>query len=140
MGTNFIEILKKGHEAFNAKDFDLSASFVAEHVKIVDHGRNQTATTREEFKDWLKSHYAMSSNIQLVDRQYIDGGKWVTVTFRAVGNQDGPLLNFPPSGKPFSLDICEVWHFNEDGQAIEGHNYSDGLGMLMQLGFLPIPS
>jgi len=35
--------------------------------------------------------------------------------------------------------VCEVWHFNADGLADEGHNYSDGLGLLMQLGHLPAP-
>lgn len=44
---------------------------------------------------------------------------------------------FPASGKPFSLDVCEIWRFGPDGLADEGHNYSDGLGLLMQLGHLP---
>jgi hypothetical protein len=38
------------------------------------------------------------------------------------------------------LDVCEVWRFNTNGEAIEGHNYSDGLGLLMQLGHMPPPA
>jgi hypothetical protein len=59
--------------------------------------------------------------------------------FRAVGTQDGQMMMFPASSKPFSLDVCEVWHFNANGEADEGHNYSDGLGLLMQLGHLKLP-
>ena len=79
----------------------------------------------------------MSSDIRIVDAQYIAADDWVTARFRAIGTQDGPLQAFPASNKPFSLDVCEVWHFGANDQADEGHNYSDGLGMLMQLGHLP---
>jgi len=54
--------------------------------------------------------------------------------FRVVGTQDGPMDTFPPSGRQYSLDVCEVWRFDADGVGIEGHNYSDGLGLLVQLG------
>ena len=47
---------------------------------------------------------------------------------------------FPASNKPFSLDVCEVWHFNANGEADEGHNYSDGLGLAIQLGHLKPPA
>jgi hypothetical protein len=62
-----------------------------------------------------------------------------TARFRAVGVQDGPMpvSPFPASHRPFSLDVCEVWRFGPDGKAVEGHNYSDGLGLLMQLGHVP---
>jgi hypothetical protein len=75
-----------------------------------------------------------------LDARYFDAGDYVTAQFHIVGTQDEPLMAFPVSGKPFSLGVCEVWHFYTDGQADEGHNYSDGLGLLMQLGHLPAPA
>ena len=84
----------------------------------------------------------MSSDIKLVDARYIDGGEYVTAIFHGVGTQDGPMAGTPfgPSGKAFSLDVCEVWRYNANGEAIEGHNYSDGLGLLMQLGHMSPPA
>lgn len=131
-----VERLRNAHDAFSRGDLDDAKKLVANATTFVDHGRNQIATTRNEFKEWMGTHIAMASDIRLVDADYIDSGEWVTARFRAVGTQDGPLNELPPSNQPFSLDVCEVWRFNEAGEAVEGHNYSDGLGLLMQLGHM----
>lgn len=135
-----VETLRNAHNAFSQHKLDEVMSLMAEDVTVVDHGRGQTATTREEFRGWMESFFSMASDIRLVDTHYIEGGEWVTARFRAVGTQDGPMGDFPPSNQPFSLDVCEVWRFNEQGEATEGHNYSDGLGLLMQLGHLKQPA
>jgi steroid delta-isomerase-like uncharacterized protein len=140
MSNNNVSTLRSAHEAFSAHDFDRAASLAAPAVKFVDHGRGMTLASREEFRSWLAGHIATASDMRIVDAQYIDAGDWVTARFRAVGTQDGPMATFPASNKPFSLDVCEVWHFDANGQTDEGHNYSDGLGLLMQLGHLPPPA
>ena len=133
--------LRKGHEAFSVGNLDEAILIVAPNCTVVDHGRGQTYHSRAEFRGMLAAFFQMSSNIKIVDAKYIEAGEYVTAQFRAVGIQDGPMASTPfgPSGKPFSLDVCEVWRFGSDGLAVEGHNYSDGFGLLMQLGHLPIP-
>ena len=140
MESSNVATLRAAHEAFSAHDFGQAATVAAPTTKIVDHGRGLTLASREEFRGWLAAFVVMSSDMRIVDAQYIDAGDWVTARFRAVGTQSGPLQAFPASNKPFSLDVCEVWHFDANGEADEGHNYSDGLGMLMQLGHLPAPA
>jgi hypothetical protein len=139
MGSN-VETLRNAHEAFSAHNFDEATKLVAPTVTLVDHGRNQTFSTRDEFREWMTGFKSMASDMTIVDATYIDAGEWVTARFRAVGTQDGPTGPFPPTGKPFSLDVCEVWRFNANGEAIEAHNYSDGLGLLAQLGHLEQPA
>ncbi|MBK8912532.1 MAG: nuclear transport factor 2 family protein [Chlorobi bacterium] len=133
---NAVENLKKAHQAFSEMRLADSASLLAANATFTDHGRNQKTDSREEFQGWLGQHFAMASNVRIEDAQYVEMGNTVVAQFRAVGNQDGALGPFPPTGKPFTLDVCEVWTFNEEGQAIEGHNYSDGLGLLGQLGHI----
>lgn len=140
MTNKNITALQAAHNAFSAGDFDKAASVSTPTVKFVDHGRGMTLSSREQFRDWLAGRSVTSSNIKIVDAHYIDAGEWVIAQFRAVGTQDGPMPPFPASHKPFSLDVCEVWHFDANGHADEGHNYSDGLGLLMQLGHLPPPA
>ncbi len=141
MENNNVAALRAAHDAFSAHDNGTAAQVAAPSVRFTDHGRGVSAASREEFRDWLGNLLAMSSDIKIVDAQYIPAGEWVTARFRAVGVQDGPIpAGFPASNRPFSLDVCEVWHFDPDGLADEGHNYSDGLGYLMQLGHLPPPS
>lgn len=139
MSSKHIETLRSAHQAFNAQDFDHAQRLVAATAQVTDHGRGQVMGSRAEFRGWMESFFVMSSDMKLVDARYIDANEWVIAQFRAVGIQDGPMGPFPASGKPYSLDICEVWHFNADGEADEGHNYSDGLGLAMQLGHLPQP-
>ena len=140
MESKNVSTLRAAHEAFSAHDFDKAVAMMPSTVKVVDYSRGMMMSTRDDFRDWLAARGATSSDIKIVDAQYIDAGDWVTARFRAVGTQDGPMAPFPASNKPFSLDVCEVWHFNANGQADEGHNYSDGLGLLMQLGHLPPPA
>lgn len=138
-----VETLRRAHQAFSAHDLDAAARLVANEGRVQDHGRAQTFSGREAFRQWMASFLEMSSDIAIVDARYIAEGDWVTAQFRAVGKQDGPMPGMPPgmpgeaSGRPFSMDVCEVWHFNDRGEADEGHNYSDGLGLLRQLGHLP---
>lgn len=134
----YIARLRAAHEAFSAGDLDTAETLVAPVAKFTDHGRNLSSGTRAEFRGWLESHKAMSSDMHIVDAQYTAGDSWVTARFRAVGTQDGPLGPFPPSGKPFSIEVCEVWHFNDEGQSDEGHDYSDAVGVMVQLGHLSL--
>ncbi len=140
MENNNVAALRAAHDAFSAHDNGTAAQLTAPTVRFTDHGRGVAVTSREEFRGWLGNLLAMSSDIQIVDAQYIPAGEWVTARFRAIGVQDGPMPPFPVSNKPFTLDVCEVWHFGPDGLADEGHNYSDGFGMLIQLGHLPAPA
>ena len=140
MDSNNIATLRAAHDAFSAHNTARSAQLVAPGINFVDHGRGVTLTSPAEFQGWLENLLAMSSDMTLVDQEYIAAGDWVTARFRAVGVQDRPMTSFPASDKPFTLDVCEVWRFGADGKAIEGHNYSDGLGLLMQLGHLSPPA
>lgn len=142
MDNKIIATLRAAHDAFSARDAGGAAQVAAPDIHFVDHGRGVTVTSQDEFQTWLESRLTMSSDIRLVDQDYIAAGDWVTARFRAVGVQDGPMppLPFGVSNKPFTLDVCEVWRFGPDGKAVEGHNYSDGLGLLMQLGHISAPA
>jgi hypothetical protein len=137
-----VETLRKAHQAFSAHHVDEAVKVLAPQGSMTDHGRAQVYRSRDDFKTMLSGFIQMSSDIKIVDAQYIDSGDYVTAMFRAIGTQDGPMAGTPfgASHKPFSLDVCEVWHFNADGEADEGHNYSDGVGLLMQLGHMPAPA
>lgn len=129
-----VDRMRTMHEHFNVRDLDTVLAQSSEHAVMTDHGRGRTMKGRADLAEWLRAFIAMSSDMTIVDAVYIDGGPYVTSMFRVVGTQDGPMDTFPPSGRQYSLDVCEVWRFDADGVGIEGHNYSDGLGLLVQLG------
>jgi len=97
MENKNVASLRAAHDAFSAHDFARAAQVVAPTGCVVDHGRGLTANSRAEFEVWLQDRAAMSSDIRIVDQEYIAVGDWVTARFRAIGVQDGPMPPFPPA-------------------------------------------
>jgi ketosteroid isomerase-like protein len=137
---NNVETLRAAHNAMAGRDLAPITRMMRPDVVFHGHAAGQTFHSVEEFGGFLNTFYDMSSDIRLVDAEYIAAGDKVIAQFRAVGAQDGPFLNFPASGRPFSLDVAEIWTFDAEGYAIEGHNYTDILGLLVQLGHMPVPA
>lgn len=140
MTAQNVQRLRTAHEAFSRGNLDTAAALVAANCTFADHGRGTTLSGREEFRQWMADLIAMSSDVRITVARYIDAGDTVIAQFMAEGIQDGPMDPFPPSGRPYTLEVCEVWHFNAAGEAVEGHNYSDSLGMMVQLGHLALPA
>ncbi len=59
------------------------------------------------------------------------------------GTQRGPFPNhlktlIPPTGKRFSVAGIDIWRFDHNGKWVECWSNSDRLGMLQQLGAIPM--
>ena len=137
---NNIETLRAAHDAMAGRETEPVTRMMRPDVIVYGHAAGQAFKSADEFAQFLNVYYTMSSDIRLVDAEYIAAGNKVIAQFRAIGTQDGPFLAFPASGRPFSLDVAEIWTFDDDGLAIEGHNYADTLGLLIQLGHMPVPA
>lgn len=141
MASTNIDSYRAGHEAFNSRDFEAVTTRYAQRITWTDHAQARTFTTPDEFKnDFLAGWIRSSSDIRITGHRYIDAGPTVLCTFTAVGVHDGPLGPFAPTGKPFALELCEMWHFAPDGQVVGGDLYYDQLSLLTQLGLMPQPS
>jgi steroid delta-isomerase-like uncharacterized protein len=141
MSSTNVETHRAGHEAFNRRDFDAMVEHYADSISWTDHARSLTFKTPEDFKSvFLPGWVQSSSDIRITDPQYIDAGQTVVCTFTVVGTHDGPLGQFPATGKQFALQLCEMWHFDTSGQVVGGDLYYDQLSLLMQLGLMPQPA
>jgi steroid delta-isomerase-like uncharacterized protein len=137
---NPIDILRQAHEAFSRHDLDTAIAPMRPDVILNAHAAGQTFTSRAAVREFLSMYYAMSSDVHLINGQYFAAGNKVVAQLTAVGVNDGPFLDFPASGRPFALDLLEIWTFDDEGYAVEGHSYSDTLGLLMQLGHVAAPA
>jgi len=141
MAASNVERHRAGHEAFNQRDFAAMTSHYADRIRWTDRARGLTFTTPEEFRDeFLAGWVGSSSDIRIADPGYRDAGEASVATFTVTGIHDGPLGPFPATGKPFTLDLCELWHFGPDGRVVGGDLYYDQVSLLLQLGLLPQPS
>jgi steroid delta-isomerase-like uncharacterized protein len=59
-------------------------------------------------------------------------------TWQAVHSGISPSLGIPPTGKEVRLSGCMVFHWKA-GKIIEQWDYTDMLGLMQQLGLVPIP-
>jgi predicted ester cyclase len=67
----------------------------------------------------------------------IGDGTEVFGILEAKGNNTGPFLGYPPSGRPIAIDVFEYFHFNKDGK-IDVHNgIADLLGLIDDMGQIP---
>ena len=136
-----VERHRAGHEAFNRRDFAAMTTHYADRIRWTDRARGLTFTTPGQFRDdFLTGWVQASSDIEVTDPGYLDAGRSVVATFTVTGTHDGPLGPFPATGRPFTLALCELWHFDPDGRVVGGDLYYDQVSLLMQLGLLPQPS
>jgi steroid delta-isomerase-like uncharacterized protein len=141
MGTGNVQAHQAGHEAFNQRDFEAMTKQYADTITWTDHAQGRTFRTRQEFRDdFLPGWVQTSSDIRIDGPRYLDAGQAVVCTFTVAGTHDGPLGPFPATGKPFALELCELWHFDSDGQVVGGDLYYDQVSLLTQLGLMPQPS
>ena len=141
MGSPNVEAHRAGHDAFNQSDFVAMTKQYADGISWTDHSQGRTFTTSQEFRDdFLPGWVTASSDIRITASRYFDAGQTVASTFTVAGVHDGPLGGIPATGKEFTLELCELWHFDRDGQVVGGDLYYDQVSLLMQLGLMPQPS
>ncbi len=134
--TPLSEAVRNAHTAWNARLYSRAALLVAPLTHVTDHGRGRLVTSRAGYHRWLVETVETASNVQVRDARYLEGAGWVTAMYRLAGTQDGPLGEWPATHEHFSLDVCETWHFDASGQAVEGHLYYDLFKLLAGLGHL----
>jgi steroid delta-isomerase-like uncharacterized protein len=141
MTSRNVEIYRAGHEAFNQRDFEGMTKHYADSITWTDHAQGRTFGTPQEFKDeFLPVWVEAASDIRITGPRYLEADRTVVCTFTAVGTHDGPFGPFPATGKEFALPLCEMWHFDPNGQVVGGDLYYDQVSLLTQLDLMPQPS
>jgi steroid delta-isomerase-like uncharacterized protein len=141
MASSNIQAHRAGHEAFNRRDFEAMTKHYADSITWTDHAQGRTFGTPQEFKDeFLPVWVEAASDIRITGPRYLEADRTVVCTFTAVGTHDGPFGPFPATGKEFALPLCEMWHFDPNGQVVGGDLYYDQVSLLTQLDLMPQPS
>ena len=136
--TDHRELARRTLEAFGTGDVDaLGDAFTAAHVTHdrqnpftelppLERLRGQVELYRRAFPDLVMS----------VDAQYEDGDVVVS-RWTATGTQTGDLPGLPATGRGATVAGVQIDRFEGDRMA-EGWGSWDALGMLQQLGAVPV--
>lgn len=81
---------------------------------------------------------AFSDSVVHIEELIVEGDRSVLrYTWEAVHTGVSPSLGIPPTGKRVKAPGCSVYHWKE-GQIVEMWDYIDMLGLLQQVGVIPV--
>ena len=94
---------------------------------------------REGFKQFFMAFATAVPDAQFDIEDVIAEGDKVVTRYTVKGTQTGALQGIPPTGKKFSMKGIDIFRV-VDGKVVEHWDAVDQLGMLQQLGAIPMPS
>jgi predicted ester cyclase len=120
-------IMEEGFGEANLKIIDqyVSENFI-EHQFGAKNGKEGLINTIKQLHNGLSGlRYELQKSIQ--------EGDTVWVHYKATAIQSGIFMHMPPSGKQISIDILDIFHF-ENGILKEHWGVPDRFAAMMQLG------
>ena len=128
----FYENVVNNHKV-NAMDQYCAATFT-DHNPEMGHTGQGLDDNKKSFGEWFAS---MPDAHASVDNIVADGDMvWALVTFS--GTMKGDMGPMKATNKTFKIGGMELAHV-KDGKIIERWGYYDKMGMMMQLGLMPMP-
>jgi predicted ester cyclase len=107
-------------------------------LDAIEHQNGTQGTGAEAVRRIATGLRASFPNLTLdvEDIAAVDDKVWVRA--RARGTDTGGVAGRPPSGKAIEVDVVDVVRFR-GGKIVEHWGVADRLGMLQQVGVLPLP-
>jgi len=92
----------------------------------------------EGFKQFVVMYRDAFPDMEISVDDVIAEGDKVVIRWTARGTNTGPLFGMPTTGKAATITGITIER-KVDGKTVEGWNNFDQLGMLQQLGVIPVP-
>jgi steroid delta-isomerase-like uncharacterized protein len=147
------KISKKGKRAMSIEANKAIARRLAEEVQnqqnlaamdelyapnYVYHAAHGVPPTLEGNKQFFKMLFAAFPDLQLTIHDQIAEGDKVVTRKTMAGTHQGAFVGIPATGKRMTQEILEILQI-EDGKIVGNWMFYDRLGLMYQLGVLPLP-
>ena len=104
---------------------------------FVYHNASQTMQGLEPFKQVLSMYLAAIPDVHFTLEDVIAEGDRVVTRQTYRGTHQGKLMGIPPTGKQVTLTGIAISRI-ADGKVVEQWSNNDDLGLLQQLGVVPV--
>jgi predicted ester cyclase len=104
--------------------------------ECVEHQRGNRSGV-DGAKEVIRTLHRWMSDFSLTIEDVAVVGDVVWARNRARGVNTGSVMGNPPSGRLVEIDVIDIVRF-EDGQVVEHWGIADQLGMMLQLGLMPV--
>jgi len=126
-------------EVFNQKRLERAGAYVTQdyldHGALPGQGPGLEGAKRQR---WALYFAAIPDLHATIDDLVAEGDK-VSVRFTVTGTQVGELMGVPPTGKRFHVGAICIYRIAE-GKVAEQWEQIDMLGLMRQLGAIPVPA
>jgi len=117
-------------EGFGAANLQIIDQWVSDDFIEHQFGGNPG---KEGLKKTINQLHTSLSNLQYVLQKSVSDGDLVWTHYKATANQSGTFMGVPPSGNQISLDIMDIFCF-ENGLLVEHWGIPDRFAVMMQIG------
>jgi steroid delta-isomerase-like uncharacterized protein len=93
---------------------------------------------REGFRQILAKFREAFPDLNVTIEDEFADGDYVIQRISATGTHKGELEGIPPTGKKVKINAIHIWRFAK-GKAVENWVQMDALGLMQQLGVVPVP-
>ena len=132
------EFARKLYQLFSEDRIDEALEMAADDVEVVLYPFGQTFHGREGFREFMMGFKGAFPDITISEIAHQVASEDDVVTeFTARGTHTGPMATpageLPPTGRPVTFTVCEVWRV-ENGKLASLHNAQDAASIMRQLG------
>ncbi len=112
---------------------------VSPHIVFTSPYTPEPINGIEGFKQMIGMLHTAFPDLKIHEEDSLAEGNTVATRWFATGTHQGDFMGQKPSGKQFKISGMSIYRI-KDGKIVEGWVNDDSLGMLQQLGILPVLS
>jgi steroid delta-isomerase-like uncharacterized protein len=130
--------IRRMYDLLSAGDIDGFGDLIADD--FVEHEETPgLEPTKEGVKQFFHMYRAAFPDLRMEPQDVLASGDKVVARARATGTNQGEFMGMPATGKSVDVQLIDIIRFGDDGLAREHWGVFDALGMMQQLGAIPVP-
>jgi steroid delta-isomerase-like uncharacterized protein len=126
-------------EFINTADPALAAELVAPGARFHVPGQSEPLIGPEGYLAIIGMMRGGFADVQWQAEDSVAEGDALAIRFTMTGTHDGPFMGVPATGRPIRIQAMNFYRL-AGGQIVEEHGQPDLLGLMMQIGALPLPA
>lgn len=136
-GDKNVEFMKKFVEFINSASEKLAHELVSPEAIFHVPGRPEAMVGPTGYLTIVGMMRGGFPDIQWTVEELISEGDRVAARFTMRGTHHGQFMGVPPTGKPIIVQVLNIYHL-KNGQIIKEYGSPDMVGLLAQIGALPV--
>ncbi len=114
-----------------------SEFYAVDYVGHLGNPEHPVVHGPDEYASMTQASLAAFPDLRETPEEVVAEGDQVVVHHRFIGTHQGPFFGVQPTGKKISFEVVDIYRV-ADGKIVEERSVADVLGLLQQLGAVPM--